>query len=257
MSNLTIFAGFSHVLIEAATALVPLIIFFLFFQIVYLRLPKERLVNVFVGLVLTFLGLALFLQGVHVGFLPVGEQMGIALGNMPTKWFLIVIGFVLGFVATFAEPAVRILNYEVERVTSGYIPQQLMLYTLSIGVAVSIAISMGRIIYGIPLMYFIIPGYLIALILIRFSTQTFVAIAFDSGGVATGPMTVTFVLAMAIGVASAVEGRDPLLDGFGMISLVALAPILSVLILGLLYRRKEKEIERECELEAEIDHNNC
>lgn len=257
MSNIIIFAGFGHVLIEAATALVPLIIFFLYFQIVYLKLSKQRIVNVFMGLILTFIGLALFLQGVHVGFLPVGEEMGAALGNMPTKWLLIIIGFVLGFVATFAEPAVRILNYEVERVTSGYIPQQLMLYTLSIGVAVSIAISMGRIIYGIPLMYFLIPGYLIALILIKFSTQTFVAIAFDSGGVATGPMTVTFVLAMAIGVASAVEGRNPLLDGFGMISLVALAPILSVLILGLLYRRKEKEIERECELEAEIDHNNC
>ncbi len=131
-----------------------------------------------------------------------------------------------------------------------------MLYTLSIGVAFSIAVSMVRIIYGIPLMYFLVPGYLIALVLIKFSTQTFVAIAFDSGGVATGPMTVTFVLAMAIGVASAIEGRDPLLDGFGMISLVALSPILSVLILGLLYGRKEKEIEQQCKLEAEINSND-
>jgi len=256
LRDIKIFYGFSHMLIEVAFALIPLSILFVFFQIFYLKLSKQKLINLAVGVVLTFIGLALFLQGVHVGFMPVGEQMGSVLGNLPNKWILIVIGFVLGFVATFAEPAVRILNYEVEKVSSGYIPQQLMLYTLSIGVAVSIALSMGRIIYGIPLWYFLVPGYLIALILIRFSTQTFVAIAFDSGGVATGPMTVTFVLAMAIGVASAVEGRDPLLDGFGMISLVALSPILSVLILGLLYGRKEKEIERECELEAEVNSNN-
>ncbi len=245
MKEIQIFTGFGHVLEEVAIALIPLLIFFLFFQIFFLKLPKHKLKNVFVGMVLTFLGLALFLQGVHVGFLPVGEQMGVALGNLPSKWILVLVGFILGFVATFAEPAVRILNYEVEKVSSGYIPQQVMLYTLSIGVAISIALSMVRIIYGIPLWYFIIPGYLLAMVLIRFSTQTFISIAFDSGGVATGPMTVTFVLAMAIGVASAIEGRNPLVDGFGMIALVALSPILSVLTLGLLYGRKEKENERE------------
>lgn len=250
MREIQIFTGFSHVLEEVAVALIPLMILFLFFQIFFLKLPKHKLKNVFVGMIFTFIGLALFLQGVHVGFLPVGEQMGVALGNLESKWILIVVGFVFGFVATFAEPAVRILNYEVEKVSSGYIPQQVMLYTLSIGVAFSIALSMVRIIYGIPLWYFVLPGYLIALILIRFSSRTFVSIAFDSGGVATGPMTVTFVLAMAIGVASAIEGRDPLLDGFGMITLVALSPILSVLILGLLYGGKEKENERELENET-------
>lgn len=257
MTSIKVFYGFSHVLYEVALALIPLIILFAFFQIVYLKLPKQKIVNLLIGLVFTFIGLALFLQGVHIGFLPVGEQMGIALGKIPNKWLLILIGFVIGFVATFAEPAVRILNYEVEKVSSGYIPQQIMLYTLSFGVGVSIVVSMVRIIYGIPLWYFLVPGYLIALVLIKFSTQTFVAIAFDSGGVATGPMTVTFVLAMAIGIASAIEGRDPLLDGFGMISLVALTPILSVLVLGLLYGRKEKEIERECELQAEVNSNDC
>ncbi len=256
MSNIKIFSGFSQVLLEAAIALVPLIIFFVFFQIVYLKVSKQKIINVFIGLILTFLGLSFFLQGVHVGFLPIGQQMGIALGGLSNNWMLLIVGFALGFAATFAEPAVRVLNYEVEKVTSGYIPQQVMLYTLSIGVAISVAVSMGRIIYGIPLMYFIIPGYLLALILMKFSTQTFVAIAFDSGGVATGPMTVTFVLSMVIGVASAIEGRSPLLDGFGMISLVALAPILSVLVLGLLYERKEKEIEQEREYETEADNNN-
>jgi hypothetical protein len=250
VKEIVIFAGFGYILKEVALALIPLSILFIFFQMFFLKLPKHKLKNLFVGIIFTFIGLALFLQGVHVGFMPAGEQMGVALGNLPYKWILIVIGFILGLVATFAEPAVRILSYEVEKVSSGYIPQQVLLYTLSIGVAAAIALSMLRIIYGIPLWYFIVPGYLVALFLIRFSNSTFVSIAFDSGGVATGPMTVTFVLSMAIGVASAIEGRNLLLDGFGMIALVALSPILSVLILGLLYGGKERENERELEQEA-------
>lgn len=152
-----------------------------------------------------------------------------------SRWFLI------RFVATFAEPAVRILNTQVEKVSSGYISERMMLYTLSIGVACSIALSMFRILSGFPLWYVIIPGYLLVMILMFFSTNTFIAIAFDSGGVATGPMTVTFILAIAVGIASVIEGRDPLMDGFGMIALVALAPILSVLILGLIFERKRAE----------------
>ena len=244
MSGVKVFSGFSHVLAEVSIALIPLIILFAIFQLFFLKLPKSQLINILKGLILTFLGLSLFLQGVKVGFLPVGEAMGLALGGKSYNWVLIPIGFVLGFVATFAEPAVRILNYEVEKVSSGYIPQQIMLYTLSFGVGLAVAASMLRILLGIPLWYFIVPGYIIALVLIKFSTSTFVSIAFDSGGVATGPMTVTFVMAMAIGVASSIEGRDPLLIGFGMIALVALAPILSVLCLGLLFGRKEKENER-------------
>lgn len=163
---------------------------------------------------------------------------------------MIPVGFVLGFVATFAEPAVRILNHEVEKVSGGYISQRVLLFTLSIGVGISIALSMVRILVGIPLWYFIIPGYLAALVMMRFSSRTFTSVAFDSGGVATGPMTVTFILAMAVGIAGTVEGRDPLLDGFGMIAMVALAPILAVLTLGLLYGREEKKNEDDIKSEA-------
>ncbi len=248
--NINIFGGFGHVLLEVAFALIPLLIFFLFFQFFILKLPVSKLMDIIKGMFLTFWGLAFFLQGVHVGFLPAGEMMGSILGQMKHLWLLIPIGFVLGFVATFAEPAVRILNHEVEKVSGGYIPQKVMLYTLSIGVAVSIALSMVRVIVGIPLWYFIIPGYIIVLLLIKFSTRTFTAIAFDSGGVATGPMTVTFIVALSVGIATVMEGRDPLLDGFGMIALVALSPILSVLLLGLLYGRKEKENERTFESES-------
>ncbi|WP_022794769.1 DUF1538 domain-containing protein [Marinococcus halotolerans] len=245
-----LFDGFGHVLYEVTFALLPLLMFFLVFQLFILKLSFKRLLDIFKGMFLTFWGLAFFLQGVHIGFLPVGETMGTTMGTMEDQWLLIPIGFVLGFVATFAEPAVRILNHEVEKVSGGYIPQRVMLYTLSIGVAVSIALSMVRILFGIPLWYFLIPGYILAIILIKFSTKTFTAIAFDSGGVATGPMTVTFIVAMTVGIAGATQGRDPLLDGFGMIALVALSPILCVLILGLLYHRKEKENERSLKSES-------
>ncbi|MBS4030112.1 MAG: DUF1538 domain-containing protein [Clostridiales bacterium] len=245
MSGIQIFSGFSYVVAEVFFALTPLIILAVVFQLFFVKLPKEKLFTIFIGLIITFIGLSLFLQGVKVGFLPVGEAMGVALGSKSYNWIVIPVGFVLGFFATFAEPAVRVLNSEVEKASSGYIPQQIMLYTLSIGVGFAVAASMFRILLGLPLWYFIVPGYLLALILIKFSNRTFVAIAFDSGGVATGPMTVTFVMAIAIGVASSIEGRDPLLVGFGMIALVALAPILSVLLLGILYGRKEKENEQQ------------
>ncbi len=193
------------------------------------------------GVLLAFVGLAFFLQGVYVGFFPVGLALGEVLGALMLPWGLILIGFLLGFVATVAEPAVRVLNYQVSRVSGGYIKEKVLLYTLSLGVAVAVALAMVRIIYGIPLLYILIPGYALALGLIRFCPPGFVSVAFDSGGVATGPMTVSFVMALAVGVAEAMEGRDPLIEGFGLIALVALAPILAVMILGLIYRERSEE----------------
>lgn len=239
--DVRIFYGFGDVVTEVALALIPLVLFFLFFQLWMLKLPWKKVSDIIVGLVLAFLGLALFLQGVHVGFLPVGREIGDIVGDWERQWILIPVGFLLGFVATFAEPAVKVLNHEVDKVSGGYIPKKLMLYTLSTGVAISIALAMARIIYGIPLWYFIGPGYAIALFLTLFSTETFSSIAFDAGGVATGPMTVTFILAIALGFAETLDGRDPLVDGFGMIAIVAMAPILSVLTLGLIYKLKEKQ----------------
>lgn len=241
LSELTIFKGFGGVLLEVAFALVPLLIFFGICQIFFLKLPRQRIINILKGVVLTFIGLALFLQGVHVGFEPAGTLIGETLGEVEHRWILFPIGFILGFVATIAEPAIRILNHEVEKVSGGYIPQKVLLYTLCIGVGLSISLSILRILYGIPLYWIIIPGYGLALVLIFFSTPTFTSVAFDSGGVATGPMTVTFIMAIAIGVASVTEGRDPLVEGFGMIAIVALTPIISVLVLGLIYSWKEKK----------------
>ena len=237
-----IFAGFSHTLAEVALALAPLLIFFILFQIFFLKLPREKFLNILKGALITFLGLVFFLQGVNMAFFPAGEIIGFTIASLHENWLLIPVGFLMGFTAAFAEPSVRVLNLEVEKVTSGSIPQKVMLYTLSIGVAVSTALSMLRVLTGWPLYYFLVPGYLLALVLFRYSSPAFIAIAFDAGAVSTGPMTVTFILAIALGAATVIEGRNPLIDGFGMVSLVFLAPILTVLLLGVLFnRRKEAE----------------
>ncbi|MBM9537883.1 DUF1538 domain-containing protein [Desulfobulbus alkaliphilus] len=238
MNELLDFLDCKEIILEVIMALGPLVLFFLVFQIFFLKLPIEYVKNLLKGVALTFIGLVLFLQGVTVGFLPVGSAMGEVLGSMENRWLIIPIGFLLGFVATIAEPAVRILSYEVERTSGGSIRSQTILATLALGVSVFMALGMVRILYGIPILYLVIPAYLIVLVMLKFSDPTFTSIAFDAGGVATGPMTVTFVLAIAVGIATAMPDRDAIADGFGLIALVALAPILSVMILGLLYSRK-------------------
>lgn len=251
-----LFAGIGHIMGEVFMALFPLAVLTVLAQRFLLKKPLSRLKEVLAGFLLTYVGLVLFLQGVNAGFMPVGQMMGEKLGSLSYNWILIPIGFVLGFVITFAEPAVRVLNHQVERVSGGAIPQMLMLYTLSIGVGVSVALAMGRVLYGWPLFAFLLPGYILIFIMARWAKKAFVGIAFDSGGVATGPMTATFVLAMTIGLASAIEGRDPLTEGFGMVAFVATAPILSVLVVGLLYRRKEQEHERKLAREAVADRDS-
>ena len=241
----TFFHGFTTIIKEVTFALAPLTVVFLLLQVFLLKLPKSQLKKILSGIMLTFIGLALFLQGVKIGFLPTGDLMGIKIGSLDYNWILIPIGFLLGFTVTLAEPAVRILNTQVEKVSGGYINKTVMLYTLSIGVGISVALSMVRVIWGISLWYFVVPGYIIALVLTRYISSEFVAIAFDAGGVATGPMTVTFILSMTVGVAKVLDGRNPLIDGFGMVSLVAMTPILAVLILGALYNRKGKGNESE------------
>lgn len=245
---MNIFFPFSHlieILIDVTIALTPLVVIFLIYQVFFLKLPKSQALNILKGIFLTFIGLIFFLFGVHIGFLPTGRIIGEIIGSMSNRWILIPISFILGFVVTIAEPAVRVLCTEVENASTGYIREKTMLFTLALGVAISITLAMVRTIYGIPLMYFIAPGYLLALSLTKAAGSTFTSIAFDSGGVATGPMTVTFIMAIAVGAADVIEGRDAILDGFGLISLVALAPILSVITLGLLYKRKESKKDSE------------
>ncbi|GGJ82263.1 hypothetical protein GCM10007063_00920 [Lentibacillus kapialis] len=254
--KLEIFEGFAQTMQEVAIALLPLAVLFAVFHFVFLKLPIRKLLDIGIGFILAFFGLAFFLQGVHIGFMPFGEQMGHVLGSLPYKWVLIPIGFVIGFFAIYAEPAVAVMVEQAERVSGGYIPEKLLLYTLSVGVGISVSLSMIRLIYGFSLWYFIIPGYIIAFVMIRYSPKTFTTIAFDSGGVSSGPMTATFILAMFTGIAGQIEGRDALLDGFGMVAMVALAPILSVLTLGILFSRKEKSQYVSEDSRAKAHHHN-
>jgi len=184
-------------------------------------------------------GLLLFLQGVHVGFLPTGEAIGEVLGKIAWRWLLIPFGFFIGFLTTWTEPAVRILCDQVEKASAAVIRKYVVLYAICSGVALFVGLGMAKIIFGIPLLYIVVPGYIVALVLLWFSDKEFLSIAFDAGGVATGPMAVTFLMAIAIGVSSTIEGRDPAIHGFGLIALIALAPILSVMALGFLFRLQQ------------------
>jgi len=225
-----------HTLSESGQALGPLVaVLAVIFLIFFRDVPKDVLWTMVRGMIIAALGLTVFLMGVRIGFIPYAREMGSTLATKRPAAVLITVGFAMGLAATLAEPAVRILSGQVDRFSSGYLKEKTILYTIALGVAAAVALNMARIRYGIPLFYIVGPGYLLALILVAISHPSFTALAFDAGGVATGPMAVTFVMSLAIGVASG-TGRDPAAEGLGLVALVALAPIISVLLLGLVYK---------------------
>lgn len=244
MSSIAIFTGFWSTLFSVVKALAPLLCLFLVFQLLFLKLPRYYTINLLKGTLLAVIGLWFFLHGVHIGFLPAGEAIGEILGSISRKWLLIPFGFFIGFITAWTEPAIRILCEQVEKASAASIRKYWVLYAICFGVALFVALSMAKIVYGIPLLYIVVPGYLFALVMAWFSNKEFLCIAFDSGGVATGPMAVTFLMAIAIGISSAVEGRDPVIHGFGLIALIALAPIISVMTLGFLYSLKIRRDRR-------------
>jgi hypothetical protein len=243
LSEVVIWDGIGHTFLGVIKALLPLLVLFIIFQFSVLKLPRSYVSNLLKGTLLAVVGLALFLQGVSTGFFPAGQSMGEILGAMGAQWLLVPFGLMMGFLATWGEPAVRILGDQVEEASGGSIRKSLVLYAISSSVALFVALGMARIVYGIPLLWIIIPGYLLAIGMLWLSDKRVIAIAFDAGGVATGPMVVTFVLAIAVGIASAIEGRDPIVDGFGLIALVALAPILTIMVFGLILRIKLRRKE--------------
>ncbi len=235
------FLDFRRVAVELLLAFAPLVLFFFYMQFRFLRLPRSYVLRLVKGVILSYCGLVLFLQGVTQGFLPAGTEIGHIIGEAPWRWALVPLGFLFGLAATAAEPSLRVLAIEMEKASSGAISQKLVLVTLSLGVGVFVALGMLKLLAGIHILWLVVPGYLIALIMTRFSNPSFISAAFDAGAASTGPMTVTFVMAIALGVAGAMDGRDPVADGFGLISLVSLAPILSVMILGILSSRKRSD----------------
>jgi len=229
---------------EVTMSLLPILITFLVFQIIYFKLPKKQLNRILKGLLYTFVGFVLFLAGVNTGFMEAGNAIGYAVASIENNWIIIPIGFVIGLTVILAEPAVYVLNEQIRNVTSGHIRKKSILFALSIGVGIAVGLSMVRILSPhIRLWHFLIPGYIIAIALSYFAPTLFVGIAFDSGGVASGPMTATFILAFAQGVAEAVEGADVLLDAFGVIAMVALTPLIAIQVLGLMYERKVSKKE--------------
>lgn len=236
MNGMKIFQDFQGTLLSVAEATLPLIGIFIVFQLFLLRLPRRYVLNILTGTMLAALGLLLFLQGVNIAFLPFGRALGEALGTLRPRWLLAPFGFVLGFLTTWGEPSVRILADQVEEASSGSIRQVTVLYAICIGVAFFVSLGMLRIVYDIPLLSILIPGYLFVLVIIWFSDKDYVSIAVDAGGVATGPLANSFLLALALGISSSVGGQDPAIQGLGMVALIALAPIISVMALGFIYR---------------------
>lgn len=222
---------------SVVVAVAPLVLFFALFQLFVLGLPRREIARIATGTLLASAGLFIFLLGVAIGFLPFGRILGEALGALDRTWLLVAIGLLLGFVTTWGEPAVRILADQVEEASAGSIRRGLVLQAICVGVALSVAIGMLRITHAIPLLYIVVPGYALVLIIMRLSDREFVSIAIDAGGVATGPMANTFLLALAFGVSAAAGDRDPLVHGLGLVSLIALAPVISVMIIGLVVRR--------------------
>lgn len=237
---------------DVAIAILPIIVFFVIFQFVFLHLKIKALARMGVGLLYTFVGLAVFLTGVNVGFLPAGSYLGGALASLPDarNFVLIPIGMLMGYFVVKAEPAVKVLNSQVEDLTVGVVTKKTMMTMLSAGVAVSIGIAMLRVMTGIPLWYFLVAGYALSIILSFIVPKIYTAIAFDSGGVASGAMTATFLLPFAKGACMALNGSTESIvtDAFGLVALVAMTPILTIQLLGLssfIKAQQSKALRRE------------
>ncbi len=231
--------GIPEYMQEIAVSLLPIVLFFGLFQIFALHLSNRSLAKILVGLVYTYIGLVLFLTGANVGFMPAGSYLGKVLAANEFKFLLIPLGALIGYFIVKAEPAVYVLNSQVEEITDGAISAGAMGISLSVGVAVSVALAMIRVLTGLPVLYFLIPGYIIAIVLSFFVPKIFSAIAFDSGGVASGPMTATFLLPLAQGACIAVGG-NLVADSFGVVAMVAMTPLITIQMLGLVYQLKQR-----------------
>ncbi len=230
------FYGLKGTAIDVLQAIVPVIILLVIFQLVILKMPIKNPYEIAIGITMAVIGLILFLQGIKLGLFPLGEAVGAALPKKEVLWLIVVFALLLGYTVPIAEPALRILGLQVEELTVGVISKNLLINTVAAGVAVAVAVGMMRIVWGIPLPYIIIPAYTLALILVFFAPEEIVAIAFDCGGVTTGPVTVPLVLALGVGLAGVLGGRDPIIDGFGLIALASVGPIISVLTMGIIIK---------------------
>lgn len=238
---------------EVFSSILPVLVVFLLFQLTTRRYHKNQMIKMLMGFLYTIIGLVLFLTGVNVGFAPVGSLLGSSLASRSWKWALVPIGALIGYYIVKAEPAVQVLNKQVEDITNGSISRSAMNTCLSIGVASSVALAMVRVLTGLNIYFLLIPGYIIALVLTKFVPKVFVGIAFDSGGVASGPMTSTFLLPLAMGACTAVGG-NVVTDAFGVVAMVAMAPLIAIQIMGAWYQFHQKKASQAPAI-ANIDDN--
>ena len=222
---------------EMAISMLPIVAIFFLFQVTLLRLPGRSLAKILIGILYTYVGLVLFLTGVNVGFSPLGAELGAELAVH--GWLLVPLAMVLGWFIISAEPAVGVLEKQIESVSAGAIPGKVIQRSLSVAIALAMGLSMLRVLTGISILWFLVPGYGIALALSFFVPDIYTAIAFDSGGVASGPMTATFMLQFVMGASSALGGNI-LRDAFGVVALVAMMPLLSIQAVGFVYERRAK-----------------
>lgn len=235
---------FGHTCIEVAIALGLICAFFLICQFVFLKLSKRQLQRITVGVIFTYIGLVIFLTGVNVGFMPIGYKLGYQLSGMHDA-VLVCFGILMGVLCVLAEPAIHVLNCQVEDVTGGLVKKSSMMVGLCIGVGAAIGLSMIRILFDFSLVYYVIPGYFISLALSLFVPPVYSAIAFDSGGVASGPMTSGFILPFAVGACVSLQGSEAVLrDAFGVVALVAMAPLITIQLLGFRGIIAEKRAEK-------------
>jgi len=227
---------------EIIVALLPILILYLVFQKISFKMSRKAVRKIITGLIFTFIGLVLFLVGVNTGFMEVGSAIGHSIASLENKAYVVIVAFILGLVTILAEPAVHVLTHQIEDVTSGYVRRKVVMFALSLGVGLAVALSMLRILIpDLQLWHYLLPGYMIAIAMTYIVPKLFVGIAFDSGGVASGPMTATFILAFVQGAAEAVEGANVLIDGFGMIAMVAMTPLIALQVLGLVFKLKSKK----------------
>ena len=232
-----------HYMKEVTMAVGPIVLFFFIYQLFHTKIAKENLLRICVGIVYTYLGLVLFLTGANVGFMPAGQYIGSLIGGSSWKWIAIPVGMVIGYFIVAAEPAVHVLKKQVEDITAGAIPSRALEITLGIGIACAAGLGLLRALTGINIFYILVPGYTLALLLTFFVPPIFTSIAFDSGGVASGTITATFLLPFTMGVCVA-SGGDVVTDAFGIVSMVAMMPLITIQILGLVYKLRLAKAEK-------------
>ncbi len=223
-------------LLEVVAAIMPLVIVVAVLQFAFIKMPADLFLKFIIGAVMVIAGMVLFLLGVELGIMPMGKALGADLPRRGSLPLIIVISFLIGFAATVAEPDVIVLTRQVDMVSGGAISKNVLVYVIAVGVAFFIALAMVRILFNVRIAYLMAAGYIIIIVLSFFTPANFVPVAFDSGGVTTGPMTVPIILALGLGFSSVLAGRSALSDGFGLIGLASIGPVIGVMVMGMVLK---------------------